>query len=233
MLNTINLNAAYGETKVLYDVNISVKPSQVLAILGRNGAGKTTILKSIMGLLQNIEGKIILDQEDILGKPSYEIARAGIAYVPETRDIFPSLSVEENLKLATRIAPTNGQKWDMHRVLELFPRLKQRLSNGGQQLSGGEQQMLAIGRALLMNPKILILDEPTEGLAPIIIEQIHNQLQALKDEQPTIILVEQNLRFATSLADKVALVGRGHIVWEGTPKEVLEDKELQSQWLGV
>ena len=233
MLNTINLNAAYGETKVLYDVNISVKPSQVLAILGRNGAGKTTILKSIMGLLQNIEGKIILDQEDILGKPSYEIARAGVAYVPETRDIFPSLSVEENLKLATRIAPTNGQKWDMHRVLELFPRLKQRLSNGGQQLSGGEQQMLAIGRALLMNPKILILDEPTEGLAPIIIEQIHNQLQALKDEQLTIILVEQNLRFATSLADKVALVGRGHIVWEGAPKEVLEDKELQSQWLGV
>ena len=233
MLNTINLNAAYGETKVLYDVNISVKPSQVLAILGRNGAGKTTILKSIMGLLQNIEGKIILDQEDILSKPSYEIARAGIAYVPETRDIFPSLSVEENLKLATRIAPTNGQKWDMHRVLELFPRLKQRLSNGGQQLSGGEQQMLAIGRALLMNPKILILDEPTEGLAPIIIEQIHNQLQALKDEQLTIILVEQNLRFATSLADKVALVGRGHIVWEGAPKEVLENKELQSQWLGV
>ncbi len=175
MLDLQNVESGYGETQVLHGLTLHAQPGRVLAILGRNGAGKSTLLKTVMGLLPTRAGDIRLDGTALNGKRPFDIAKLGIAYVPETRDIFPSLSVRENLMLAA--ARFGGGDWTMERVIALFPRLGERLDNGGAQLSGGEQQMLAIARALLMNPRLLILDEPTEGLAPIIVKLIHDKLQ--------------------------------------------------------
>ena len=175
MLDLQNVESGYGETQVLHGLTLHAQPGRVLAILGRNGAGKSTLLKTVMGLLPTRAGDIRLDGTALNGKRPFDIAKLGIAYVPETRDIFPSLSVRENLMLAA--ARFGGGDWRMERVIALFPRLGERLDNGGAQLSGGEQQMLAIARALLMNPRLLILDEPTEGLAPIIVKLIHDKLQ--------------------------------------------------------
>lgn len=232
MLEVRDLETGYGETRVIHGLSLDAAPGKMLAILGRNGAGKTTTLKAIMGLLPVAAGDIRFDGSSIAGTPPFHIAKRGVAYVPETRDIFPSLTVRENLMLAARIAPPNAA-WTLERVFDFFPRLAERLGNGGNQLSGGEQQMLAIGRALLMNPRLLILDEPTEGLAPIIVRQIHDKLAALKDEGLTMILVEQNFGFATSLADQVIIVGRGRSVWEGGSAEIRGDTETQHKWLGV
>jgi branched-chain amino acid transport system ATP-binding protein len=233
MLEIHDLHTGYGEMQIIHGLNLDVTNGQVLAILGRNGAGKTTTLKSIVGLLPVSRGHIKFRDHDISNHKPYEIARLGIAYVPETRDIFPSLTVEENLALAARLNPVGQNRWTTDRVLEFFPGLRERLKNGGNQLSGGEQQMLAIGRALLMNPVLLVLDEPTEGLAPIIIKQIHDKLLELKKEGITMIIVEQNFGFATSLADNVCIIGRGQVVWKGKAEAVRNDHDLQAQWLGV
>jgi len=233
MLEISDLHTGYGETEVIHGLDLTAAHGRVLAILGRNGAGKTTILKSIMALLPATRGSIALDGQEITGLTPFKVARRGIAYVPETRDIFPSLTVQENLELAARLTPVGERRWTMKRVLEFFPRLGERLQNGGNQLSGGEQQMLAIGRALLMNPRLLVLDEPTEGLAPIIIKQIHDKLLKLKNEGLTIALVEQNFGFATSLADDICIIGRGKVVWKGDPESVRGDRDLQAKWLGV
>jgi branched-chain amino acid transport system ATP-binding protein len=233
MLDIRNLHTGYGETRIIRDMSFSLKKGDVFALLGRNGAGKTTTLKTIMGLLPAFDGNILFQDTSISKERPFNLARKGIAYVPETRDIFPSLTVRENLNLAARLMPKQGARWTMERVLDFFPRLTERLSNGGNQLSGGEQQMLAIARALLMNPKLLILDEPTEGLAPIIVSQIHDKLKELKSDGMTTLLVEQNFGFATSLADQVAIVGKGQIVWSGTSAEIRADKETQHNWLGV
>ncbi|MGX1098774.1 ABC transporter ATP-binding protein [Amorphus sp. MBR-141] len=232
MLEVTNLETGYGETRVIHGLSLDAKPGRMLAILGRNGAGKTTTLKAVMGLLPVTGGDIRFDGASIARAKSYEIARQGVAYVPETRDIFPSLTVRENLMLAGRTAPADAE-WTLDRVIDFFPRLGERLANGGNQLSGGEQQMLAIGRALLMNPRLLILDEPTEGLAPIIVRQIHDKLAALKDAGLTMMLVEQNFGFATSLADEVVIVGRGKAVWRGSSDDIRRDTETQQKWLGV
>ncbi|MEO3997832.1 ABC transporter ATP-binding protein [Mesorhizobium sp. CAU 1732] len=232
MLEVEDLHTGYGETRVIHGLGFAARRGRVMAVLGRNGAGKTTTLKAIMGLLPLSRGEIRLDGRRISGRPSYEIARSGIGYVPETRDIFPSLTVDENLRLAMRISPPNPA-WTRERVIDFFPNLANRLTNGGNQLSGGEQQMLSIARALLTNPHLLILDEPTEGLAPIIVRQIHDKLQELKAEGLTMILVEQNFGFATSLADDVCVVGRGDVVWRGTSAQVCDDKAAQKKWLGV
>ena len=205
----------------------------MLAILGRNGAGKSTTLKTIMGLLPAQAGEIRFDGKAIRGAKPYDIARAGIAYVPETRDIFPSLTVRENLELAARRFPCSDGGWTIARVLELFPRLGERMENGGMELSGGEQQMLAIARALVMNPRLLILDEPTEGLAPIIVKLIHDKLQELRNDGLPMIIVEQNFGFATSLADDVVIVSKGQIVWSGSATEIRADEDAQHRWLGV
>jgi branched-chain amino acid transport system ATP-binding protein len=233
MLDVVGLNARYGETQVLYGLSVSAQPGRVLAILGRNGAGKSTTLKTIMGLLPAQKGEIRFDGRAIHGAKPYDIARAGIANVPETRDIFPSLSVRENLELAAKRFPCAQGGWTMARVLELFPRLGERMDNGGMELSGGEQQMLAIARALLMNPRLLILDEPTEGLAPIIVKLIHDKLQDLRNEGLPMIIVEQNFGFATSLADDVVIVSKGQIVWTGSAAEIRADTDAQHRWLGV
>jgi len=232
MLEVTNLETGYGETRVIHGLSLEVRPGRMLAILGRNGAGKTTTLKAVMGLLPVTGGDIRFDGTSIARTKSYEIARLGVAYVPETRDIFPSLTVRENLMLAGRNARADAE-WTLERVIDFFPRLGERLANGGNQLSGGEQQMLAIGRALLMNPRLLILDEPTEGLAPIIVRQIHDKLAALKEAGLTMVLVEQNFGFATSLADEVVIVGRGKAVWEGASEAIRADTDTQHKWLGV
>jgi len=233
MLEIHDLETGYGETQIIHGLNLTAGEGRLLAVLGRNGAGKTTTLKSIMGLLRARRGSILFRGEDITRLPPFAIARMGIAYVPETRDIFPSLTVEENLALAARLKPAGKPSWTMERVLAFFPRLAERLGNGGNQLSGGEQQMLAIARALLTNPLLLLLDEPTEGLAPIIVRQIHDKLAELKAEGLTTVLVEQNFGFATSLADDVIVIGRGRAVWSGQPEVLRGDAELQSRWLGV
>ncbi|MBW4974289.1 ABC transporter ATP-binding protein [Roseovarius mucosus] len=229
MLELNAVNSGYGETQVLYGMGLRAEAGRVLAILGRNGAGKSTTLKTVMGLLPLREGQITFDGRAMPKRP-YDIAKAGIAYVPETRDIFPSLTVRENLEIASK---RFDGAWTMDRVLDLFPRLGERLENGGTQLSGGEQQMLAIARALLMNPRLLILDEPTEGLAPIIVKLIHDKLMELKREGLSMVLVEQNFGFATSLADDVVVVSKGQVVWTGTADDIRADTEAQHRWLGV
>ena len=230
MLELAAVNSGYGETQVLHGMSLTAEAGRVLAILGRNGAGKSTTLKTIMGLLSRTAGDIWFEGNPIDRQP-FDIAKRGIAYVPETRDIFPSLTVRENLELVAK--RFDGGDWTMERVLDLFPRLAERLSNGGTQLSGGEQQMLAIARALLMNPRLLILDEPTEGLAPIIVQLIHNKLQELKADGLSMVIVEQNFGFATSLADDVVVVGKGQIVWKGSSEEIRADSDTQHRWLGV
>lgn len=232
MLELEGIETGYGETRVVHRLDLRVQEGTVHALLGRNGVGKSTTLKSVIGHLPLSSGRITLSGVQISGKVSHEIARMGVAYVPETRDVFGALSVRENLELARRLAGA-GAEWSVERVIAFFPNLAQRLGNGGHELSGGEQQMLAIGRALMSDPRILILDEPTEGLAPIIIQQIFGKLKELKEAGLTILLVEQNLNFALGLADQVSLMGRGQIVWRGTADDLRQDDEAHTRWLGV
>jgi branched-chain amino acid transport system ATP-binding protein len=233
MLKLHEVEAGYGETQVLHQLSLHAREGRVLAVLGRNGAGKTTALKAVTGLLACTKGSIEYCGRQISGRRNFEIARMGIAYVPETRDIFPSLSVLENLELAARLKPARDRRWTIARIFEIFPGLYERRWNGGNQLSGGEQQMLAIARALLTNPLLLLLDEPSEGLAPIAVKQIHLKLAELKAEALTMVLIEQNFGFATSLADDVCIIGRGRAVWRGSPAQIRASPELKSKWLGV
>ena len=233
MLELNAVDSGYGETQVLHGMTVTAQQGRVLAILGRNGAGKSTTLKTVMGLLPAKAGQISFQGRALNRERLYHIARMGLGYVPETRDIFRSLTVRENLDLAARRFTPPPGGWTLERVLELFPRLGERMANGGMQLSGGEQQMLAIARALLMNPRLLILDEPTEGLAPIIVKLIHDRLMDLKQTGLSMILVEQNFGFATSLADDVVIVSKGQVVWTGNPAEIRADAEAQHRWLGV
>jgi branched-chain amino acid transport system ATP-binding protein len=233
MLDLTDIASGYGETQVLHGLSLRAEPGRVLAILGRNGAGKSTTLKTIMGLVPAKAGRVVFDGQPISGLSPFDIARRGIAYVPETRDIFKSLTVRENLDLAARRFPCPPGGWTLARVVELFPRLGERMENGGDQLSGGEAQMLAIARGLLMNPRLLILDEPTEGLAPIIVRLIHDKLAELKHQGLSMVLVEQNFGFATSLADDVVVVSKGQVVWQGSAQAIRADTEAQHRWLGV
>ena len=230
LLSVEEIHSYYGESYILQGVSLEVEEGTVVALLGRNGAGKTTTLKSIMGVVPPRRGRILLRGEAITGRRPHAIARGGVSYLPETRGIFPSLTVLENLKLVERRRPG---PWTLARVLELFPILQERGAIGGNQLSGGEQQMLAIARALLLNPELLILDEPTEGLAPIIVRDIEKHLRAFKDQGLTILLVEQNFRFALDLADRVAVLGKGKVRWHGTPDALRKDSAMQHKWLGV
>ncbi len=233
MLEIAGLTTGYGETQIIHGLDLEVRPGRVHAVLGRNGVGKSTTLKAVMGLLPITAGDIRLQGQSLRGLPPHARARLGLAYVPETRDIFGALSVRENLALAGRLADGTTGGWTQERVLDFFPNLANRLENGGTQLSGGEQQMLAIGRALMANPRILILDEPTEGLAPIVIRQIFEKMEELKAEGLTMVLVEQNLAFALGLADEVSILGRGQRVWHGPPKALRDDLALHEKWLGV
>ncbi len=232
LLHVENIDTYYQQSHILQGLSLSVPRSGVVSLLGRNGAGKSTTLRSIMGIVPPRRGSIRFQGEEIAGLPPYRIARRGIAFVPETRGIFPSLSVSENLTLADNGARGDGA-WTLERVFELFPQLYERRGAGGTMLSGGEQQMLSIARALLMDPQLLILDEPTEGLAPVIIERISQQLAELKAAGVTMLLVEQNYAFAVSLADEVYILGKGQVRWHGSADALDEAETIKQTWLGV
>jgi branched-chain amino acid transport system ATP-binding protein len=230
MLQIDDIHTYYGDSHILHGVNLRVAQGEVVSLLGRNGAGKSTTLRSIIGLNPPRRGQIRFDGEDISGRRPHELARAGLSFMPETRGIFSSLSVEENLNL---VAGRRPGPWTLQRVYQVFPQLAERRGNGGAQLSGGEQQFLAIARALLFNPRVLLLDEPTEGLAPIIVGEIRDILRAVKNEGMTILLVEQNFRFATQLSDRVYVLGRGEVQWSGSAAAIAADTRIQQTWLGV
>ncbi|MBL27823.1 MAG: ABC transporter ATP-binding protein [Rhodospirillaceae bacterium] len=231
LLAVEGLNAWYDRSHVVQGVSFAVPEGGVTALLGRNGAGKTTTLKAIMGLVRRRSGSVRLAGQPVDGLPTHAVARAGVAYVPETRGVFPSLTVRENLAVAMRGAGAEG--WTLERVYGLFPRLAERSESGGGTLSGGEQQMLVIARALLTNARLLILDEPTEGLAPTVIREIGACLATLKTEGLSTLLVEQNFAFATALADRVVVMGKGRVRWEGETERLSDDPAVMHGWLGL
>jgi branched-chain amino acid transport system ATP-binding protein len=230
LLAVEGLNAYYGSAHIVQDVSFELG-EQGLAIVGRNGMGKTTLCAAIMGLTPpRTSGSVRFDGRELVGKAPYRIAGHGIGYVPQGRRLFPSLTVDEHLRIA---ASRNGGTWTMDRVYDLFPRLAERKRNGGAQLSGGEQQMLAIGRALVTNPKLLIMDEPSEGLAPAIIEMLIETFKRLEQEGLRILLIEQNLGVATALAERQLIMVGGEIATETTAAQLSGDAELQRRYLGV
>jgi branched-chain amino acid transport system ATP-binding protein len=232
LLQLEDVHSYYGDSHILHGVSLAIAPGRVLTLLGRNGAGKTTVLKSIIGIVRPRAGRIVFAGTEVAGRASYRIARSGIGYVPETRGIFPSLSVLENLTLAAR-GSSAAKGWTLERVYALFPRLAERRASGGATLSGGEQQMLSMARALLTNPRLLLLDEPTEGLAPLIVTEIETVLARLKGEGLAILLVEQKLDFALAFADEIAVLGKGQIRWTGTPAEFAAAETIRHAWLGL
>jgi branched-chain amino acid transport system ATP-binding protein len=225
------LESWYGESHILHGVDFNVSPGEVVTLLGRNGAGKTTTLKSIMGIVGKRKGSVKFEGRETVGLPSEKIARAGIAICPEERGIFASLSVRENLMLPPRIAATGGL--ELERIFTLFPNLKERLNSGGAKLSGGEQQMLAIARILRTGARFLMLDEPTEGLAPVIIQQIGRTIAELKREGFTILLVEQNFRWASTVADRYYVMEHGKIIDAFANAELAANMDKLHDYLGV
>jgi branched-chain amino acid transport system ATP-binding protein len=232
MLAVEKLQAGYGPAQVLFDVSFAVDAGEVVTLLGRNGMGKTTTIKTLMGLLPARGGSASFAGEALLGRPPYRVAQRGLGLVPEGRQIFPTLSVEENL-VATAAARHGAARWTLARVYEFFPRLAERRANMGNQLSGGEQQMLAIGRALMTNPKLLILDEATEGLAPLIRAEIWACLTKLKSEGQAILLVDKHLDALTKIADRHVVIEKGRVVWTGSSAALTGDKTVKERYLQV
>jgi branched-chain amino acid transport system ATP-binding protein len=228
MLEVSAIHTYYGESHVLHGVTLRVAPGEAVALLGRNGAGKTTAIRSIVGFTPPRAGRVLFEGQAIERWPAYRIARRGLALVPQGRRIFAPLSVRENLLLGAR-----ASGWTLERVFGLFPRLRERQGQLGGTLSGGEQQMLAIGRALLTNGRLLLLDEPSEGLAPLIVREIGTILTALKAERLSLLLVEQNYHLALRVADRVYVMNKGQIVYEGTPAGLEADEEVKRRYLGV
>ncbi|MEP7239268.1 MAG: ABC transporter ATP-binding protein [Devosia sp.] len=229
-LEVDKLNSYYGDSHILFDVSLRLEQRDVVALLGRNGAGKSTTLKSLMGAVEARTGSITLEGRELRGSKSHTIANAGLQLVPEERRIFGGLSVEENIILA---GLTAKPAWPLERVYDMFPRLKERRSSRGTDLSGGEQQMLAIARALTRNPKVLLLDEPFEGLAPIIVRDLLAICERLAKEGQTIIIVEQNLAAALSIASRAYILNNGHVVFDGTSAQLQASPEILSRYVGV
>jgi branched-chain amino acid transport system ATP-binding protein len=228
MLDVEDVHTYYGDSHILHGVSLRVAAGEAVALLGRNGAGKTTMIRSIVGFTPPRAGRIVFDGEAIGGWPAHRIARRGLALVPQGRRIFAPLSVRENLLLGAR-----ADGWTLGRVFELFPRLRERQEQAGGTLSGGEQQMLAIARALLTNGRMLLLDEPSEGLAPLFVREIGRIVQGLKGARLSILLVEQNYHLALQVADRVYVMNKGQIVYEGTPASLGADEEVKRRYLGV
>ncbi len=230
LLEVSGLNSYYGDSHILFDVSLRVEAHEVVALLGRNGAGKSTTLNTLMGVMRPRSGSVVFDGVDLAGKPAHRIAQAGMQLVPEDRRIFGSLNVEENLILARLTAKT---AWPLERIYELFPRLAERRRSRGTDLSGGEQQMLAIARALVRDPKLVLLDEPFEGLAPVIVRDLLAACRKLVEAGQTIVLVEQNLAAALALASRVYIINNGHIAHEGSADEIKADPRLLQRYLGI
>ena len=233
MLEIKNMETSYGQSQVLYGIDLTINQGEVVTLIGRNGMGKTTTINSIMGLIKIKSGLIIFDGNHVQNKPPYKVARTGIGLIPEGRQIFPNLSVYENLEATSSDRYKNSNPWTLNRVLQLFPRLNDRLKNMGNQLSGGEQQMLAIGRALMTNPRLLILDEATEGLAPLIKKEIWDCLKGLKSSGQSILVVDKNIKALTDLADRHYIMEKGKIVWIGDSSILNSNKEIQNRYLGI
>ena len=234
ILEVRSINTLYKTSHILFDVSLSVERGQIVCLLGRNGAGKTTTLKSIMGLTPPRSGSILFHGEEVMHKPPYYIARKGMGYVPDNRLIFPDLTVRENLELGTKI-PKNfrGNPWTVDRVYELFPPLKKLDKNLGGYLSGGEQQMLTVGRTLMGNPELILLDEPVEGLAPLVVRYFAEQIKRLKDLGETILFSEQNLKFSLSVADRAYIIDKGKIRYQGSIEELSADEEIKKKYLMI
>ena len=224
------LHAYYGESHVLQGVDIEVAPGEAVSLIGRNGAGKTTTIAAIAGFVRPRGGSVTVSGADLTGSPPHRVARAGVALVPQGRRIFGDLSVGENIAVAARPTPKG---WDTERVMELFPILARRRAVRGDQLSGGEQQMLAIARALVRNPSVLLLDEPSEGLAPKLVEQVGEILTRLRATGLALLLVEQNLGLATRVGQRVLVMNKGTIVFRGTPAQLAADRDVETRYLGV
>jgi len=231
MLRIEDLNAHYGASHVLQGVDLDVTEGTVTAVLGRNGVGKTTTVRAIMGLVPPSSGRVLLDGKDVAAWAPHLIARAGVAYVPEGRLIFPDLNVVENIRVAER---RPAKEWPLRRLFELFPALRERAGNKGSQLSGGEQQMLAIARALASDPKVLLLDEPSQGLAPLVVRELASVIRHLAETGVAILLIEQNLRLAEVVADRIAVMVKGRIVYSASPATFrAEEQAVRTQYLTV
>lgn len=233
MLRLQAVEAGYGSAQVLFGVSFAIEPGACVSLMGRNGMGKTTTVRVIMGQLPLVAGTVERFGDGTVGRESFELARAGIGLVPEGRQIFSNLTVAENLETFHRTARDGETLWTMDTVLDLFPRLRERLGHAGNNLSGGEQQMLAIGRALARDIKVLLLDEPYEGLAPVIVDEIEKTLMHIKEQGMTTVLVEQNAVRALELADRAVILDTGGIVFDGTAAEVLQNEELRAEYLAI
>ena len=234
MLEVQDIHTYYGDSYILQGASLKVENGSVAALLGRNGVGKTTLTRSIIGFTPPRRGKILFNGTDITDKPAYEIARMGIGLIPQGRRIFPSLSVKENLEIAGRLRDKgSAQAWTLEKLFTLFPPLKERIQHRGNKLSGGEQQMLASGRALMGNPECLLMDEPTEGLAPLIVREMGRLIEQIKELGLSILLIEQNLAFALKHADYIYIMSKGRIVYQSSPQELWENSEIKSRYLGV
>jgi len=228
MLEVANLETAYGRSQVLFGITLKIERSEVVSLLGRNGMGKTTTVRSIMGITSPQAGTISFHGKSLFDLPSYKIAKSGIGLVPEGRQIFPNLTVRENL-----VATAAKGSWTLQRVYDLFTHLRDREGNYGNQLSGGEQQMLAIGRALMTNPKLLILDEATEGLAPLVRAEIYRSIEKLKAEGLSILIIDKDVRALSRVADRHYVLEKGRVVWSGTSSALSANPEIQHRYLGV
>jgi branched-chain amino acid transport system ATP-binding protein len=233
MLDAQGLHAYYGSSHILHGIDFSIAEGEAVALMGRNGMGKTTLIRSMVGLLPPRSGTVRMAGTPVDGWAPFRIARLGVAYIPEGRGVFPNLSVRENLLLAARERRDAREGWTLPRVLRVFPRLAERMSHLGAQLSGGEQQMLTIGRALMTQPRLLILDEATEGLAPLVARQIWQTIRTLRDEGMAIVIVDKNFAVLSELAHRCAILVKGHKVFDAPPAELAAQPGLRAQWLGV
>ena len=231
MLKIKNLHSYYGKSHILQGINMSIDEGEIVSLLGRNGVGRSTFIKSIMGMVKS-EGSVLFNNKEILGRSIHEIANLGIGYVSENRDIFPDLTVQENLELGKK-ENKYGIKWNMEELFDLFPNLKTRIKVPGGVLSGGEQQMLTICRSLMGCPKLIMIDEPTEGLSPQMVDNVEMLLRKISDKGVSILLVEQKLTIAFNLSNRLYVMGHGKVVYEGEPKEVQNNRELIKEWLEV